>query len=94
MEIEEKNNESGYFYDANQIKYYNILENKLKKKDLGNIMLDNKQYLYELFYCKDDNEFNYYNTTAIRTMQDLTIRMIEVNTDENLIKILVNLLIK
>jgi len=78
----------------NTHKVYTILENKLKKKNIGNIMLDNKQYLYELFYCRNEKDFNFYNTTAIKSMQELTIRMIEVNTDENLIKILVNLLIR
>ena len=54
----------------NTHKVYTILENKLKKKNIGNIMLDNKQYLYELFYCRNEKDFNFYNTTAIKSMQN------------------------
>jgi hypothetical protein len=64
----------------------------IEKKNLNEIFLDNSYSLHKLSHKSRD--FNYFNIAAFHKLNELIIRILEVNTDEYLIKMMVKLFSK
>ena len=65
------------------------------RKNFKNIFLSDEYYLYQLFDGLDRSKINqeseFLNSTILKTMQELIVKILEINIDESMIKNLVKL---